>query len=131
MEAIVETDSGDGPEGTVLLRVVPTGRRVSSMNPDANKRPAMPGGWKFWIDPAREYLVMRWDMQSSSHIVETVAQSPKGHWYPTLVRRKSSNPAIKDTFMDFYVEFDVEIPDALFDLKKPLPVDELLRGNSR
>ena len=27
--------------------------------------------------------------------------------------------------MDFYVEFDVEIPDALFDVKKPMPVEEL------
>jgi len=127
MEAIIETDPGDGPEGTVLLRVVPSGRRDSSTDPDTNKQTAMPGGSKFWIDPAREYLVMRWDMQNGSHIVETVAQSPKGHWYPTRVRRKSSDPAIKDTFLDFYVEFDVEIPDALFDVKNPLPVEELLR----
>ena len=36
-------------------------------------------------------------------------------------------PAIKDKFLDFYVEFDVEIPDALFDVTPPLPVEELLR----
>jgi hypothetical protein len=37
----------------------------------------------------------------------------------------SSDPSIRDTFTDFYVEFDAEIPDALLDVKKPMPVDEL------
>jgi hypothetical protein len=125
MEAIVESNLSDGPEGTVLLRVQYTGQGTSSSNPNAAKRRVPPGGWKFWIDPAREYLVMRWDMGGSSHIVESVAQSAKGHWYPTRMRWISSDPSIRDTFMDFYVEFDVEIPDALFDVKKPMPVEEL------
>ena len=52
-------------------------------------------------------------------------QSPKGHWYPTRMRWTSSKPGFVDTFTDFYVEFDVEIPDALFDVKKAMPVEEL------
>lgn len=125
MEAIVEADPGDGPEGTVLLRVLTGGRLDFGPNHEVNKQRAMPEGWRFWIDPARDYLVMRWDMGGRSHIVESVAQSPKGHWYPTRMRWTSSDPSITDTFMDFYVEFDVEIPDALFDVKKPMPVEEL------
>ena len=125
-EVIVETDPGDGPEGTVLLRVRRSGRLDAAPIPDD-----VPEEWRFWIDPAREYLVMRWDMQggnddhTSSSIVESVAQSPKGHWYPTRVRRTFPGSDSKDDFTDFYVEFDVEIPDALFDVKKPLPVEEL------
>ena len=110
-----------GPE----LRVQYTGQGTASSNPNLSKIHAPPCGWRFWIDQAREYLVMRWDMGGSSHIVESVAQSPKGHWYPTHMRWTSSDPSITDTFMDFYVEFDVEIPDALFDVKKPMPMEEL------
>ncbi|TWU44471.1 hypothetical protein Poly51_61860 [Rubripirellula tenax] len=124
-EAIIEPDRGDGPEGTVLLRVATSGRSDSASNPADNKKRALPGGWRFWIDPDREHLVMRWDMHGMSHIVESVAQSPKGRWYPTRVRRTSSRPKAGDDITEFYVEFDVEIPDALFDLEKPLPVEEL------
>jgi hypothetical protein len=126
MEVIVETDPGDGPEGTVLLRVRRSGRVDAAPIPDD-----VTEEWRFWIDPAREYLVMRWDMQGGndehklSNIVEAVAQSPKGHWYPTRVRCTHPGSDREDTFTDFYVEFDVEIPDALFDVKKPLPVEEL------
>ena len=127
IEAIVEPDPGDGPEGTVLLRVRHKSHGNSSSNPDASRRPVSPGGRLYWIDPAREYLVMRWDMQGSSYIVEAVAQSPKGHWYPTRIRRTSSDPSVVDTFTDFYVEFDVEIPDALFDVKQSMPGEKLFR----
>lgn len=125
MEATVESDPGDGPDGTVLLRIQYTGQGTPSSNPNAGKRRVPPGGWKSWIDPAREYLVMRSDIGGSSHIVESVAQSPRGHWYPTRMRWTSSDPGISEKFLDFYVEFDVEIPVALFDVKKPMSVEEL------
>jgi hypothetical protein len=126
-------DPSSGPEGTVLLRVRRNGRVDSAPDPDADKRPSQPDEFRFWIDPAREYLVMRMDMMgdgenaSSSYIVESVAQSPQGHWYPTRVRRTSSRSDVDDQIMEFHVEFDVDIPDALFDVKQPLPVHELLQ----
>lgn len=122
--AIIETERGDGPEGTVLLRVATSGRSDSASPPKENEKRAMPGGWRFWIDPTREHLVMRWDMLGTSHIVESVAQSPKGHWYPTRVRRTSSQPDVEDDITEFYVDFDVDLPDALFDVEKPLPIEE-------
>ena len=41
------------------------------------------------------------------------------------MRWTSSDPGISEKFLDFYVEFDVEIPVALFDVKKPMSVEEL------
>lgn len=65
-------------------------------------------------------------MQGSSHIVESVAQSPKGHWYPTRVRRTSSRLDVEEDFTEFHVEFAGDIPDALFAVENPLPVEEVL-----
>ena len=42
-----------------------------------------------------------------------------------FLRWTSAEPSITDTVMNFYVEFDIKIPDALFDVKKPMPVEDL------
>ncbi|MDP6058277.1 MAG: hypothetical protein QGH33_05265 [Pirellulaceae bacterium] len=136
MEAVVDANPTGSPEGTVMLRVRRNGRVDAAPDPDADKRPSQPDEFRFWIDPAREHLVMRMDMMGdgdnvgSSYIVESVAQSPKGHWYPTRVRRKSPRQDVKDQILEYHVEFDVNIPDALFEVKQPLPVEEVLRRDS-
>lgn len=131
-EAVVDTHPKDGPEGTVLLRVRRSGRVDAAPN-----QPMPPDEYRYWIDPAREYLVMRIDMMGgeekaqSSLIVESVAQSPKGHWYPTRVRQTSSREDVTDSIMEYHVEFGVDIPDALFDIKQPMTVEEALQQRSR
>ena len=123
MEAVADMDPADGPAGTVLLRVRRSGRVDSA--PNADKRP-QPDEFRFWIDPAREHLVMRYDMVGhSSYIVESVAQSPTGHWYPTRVRRSSAGKDRKDQIVEFYMDFEVNLPDSLFDVSEPLPVVKL------
>jgi hypothetical protein len=132
MEAVADIHATGGPKGTVLLRVRRNGRIDAAPDPSADKRPPQPDEFRFWIDPAREHLVMRFDMMGesddvgSSYIVESVAQSPKRHWYPTRVRRTHARPDVQDQILEYHVEFDVNIPDALFEVKKPLLVEEVL-----
>lgn len=132
MEAVADINATGGPKGTVLLRVRRNGRMDAAPDPTSHKPPPQPDEFRFWIDPAREHLVMQFDMvgesndASSSYIVESVAQSPKGHWYPTRVRRTHARPDVVDQVMEFHVEFDVDIPDALFDVKHPLAVEKVL-----
>ena len=77
---------------------------------------------------------MRWDMVTrdesgkeeifESDTVEELAESPHGIWYATKVRRSNSQSHGEkgekiDQVYHFYVDFDVDLPDALFD--PPIP----------
>lgn len=54
-------------------------------------------------------------------IVEETAQSPAGHWYPTLTRRKGAveiDGKKHDQLTFYYVDFKSEIPDKMFEVPK-------------
>ena len=63
-------------------------------------------GNHYWLDPQRNYIVMRWDMivrDGNGHAtvferdtVEETARSPQGVWYATKVRRSFAGRAGKD-----------------------------------
>jgi hypothetical protein len=87
--------------------------------------------FRYWIDPAKSYLVMRHEwtdsalepgksgLRNETYLVDGVAQAPNGVWYPTLVRRVSLDGAqgqekrAEETWT-FSVDFKTEIPDGLF-----------------
>ena len=116
-EPRIEAKPTDGPANTVLLEVRYTG-------PDSR----VPQLYRYWIDPRRDYLVMRWDMvkqagadaSTSSYVINDVAQSPQGHWYPTEIRRvtlRLQDGIRGDDLFRYYLDFDAPIPDSLFQPK--------------
>ena len=134
LEAVVDLDPAEGPEGLILLSVQRTGRMPRAPDPDADKAPAQPHGHRYWLDPARDYAVIRWDNlyrddsggedYSKGRIIEEMAQSPGGNWYVTRLRRKNAVRVVStgETYDDvtyLYVDFDVDLPDSLFEPPKP------------
>lgn len=106
-----------GPENTILLE-------VRQVNGEAGQR--------FWVDPARSYLVVRREYLKNHNgvlrtdgVLEVVrsAVSPQGFWYPTVVRSPDSSVHMEtgvrsDSYTRFYLDFDAELPDKLFDADK-------------
>jgi hypothetical protein len=129
LQPTVNLNPADGPRGCILLTVQHTSRegRIDA------KGVGMPDEWRYWLDPKRDYISMRWDMVVrsdagkeeiiDSFTIEDVAKSPRGIWYATRIRRKNAitdmNGAKSDQIYDFYVDFDVDLPDAFFD--PPVP----------
>ncbi len=120
----------DGPAGCILLTVGNTSQegRINE------KGIGRPDEIRCWLDPERDYIVMRWDMVTrddagkeelvSSTITEEVAKSPRGVWYATKIRRRNASMDVStgkkfDSFYQLYVDFDVDLPDAFFD--PPVP----------
>jgi hypothetical protein len=119
-EATLEMHPGEGPAGCILVRV---GRTTKSGH--VNEKV---DAYRFWVDPVRDYIVVRWDMVArgpngnekitDSYHVEESARSPQGVWYATRVRRKCaslSNPGKQDEeIYHMFVDFDVDLPDEFF-----------------
>jgi hypothetical protein len=118
----LETDPKVGPPGTVVLIA-----RTTAPNGAAGDGRT----FRYWIDPAKSYLVMRHEridsdpqagkpmLRSGTYIVEGIAQAPNGVWYPTLVRRvtlpgaQGQEKQAEETWT-FSIDFKTEIPDSLF-----------------
>jgi hypothetical protein len=133
MEPVIDLNPKEGPPGTILLRV----RRSARMPGSSAKLPEgvwNPDSYRYWLDPARDYAAVRWDMLgggepgkeeiTDSTVIEEMARSPQGTWYATRFRRKSSatgpnGEKIADQVHYFYVQFDVDLPDSLFEPPKP------------
>lgn len=110
-EVRLDLSPRDGPQDTILLTrwmTTETGERL----PDSEER--------FWIDPARSYMTVRYEIGDHMTVtVEEAARSPRGIWYPTLVRLTSFNKSNGQTMADetitrHYLDFDVRLPDSLF-----------------
>ena len=96
---------------------------------------------QYWLDPQHGYAAVKYELKyavSNSPAVgedpllkrngetyeyEGYRQSPRGVWYPTIVRWKNAGASPKDehgkvTFQDqvthFYLDFDAPLPDELF-----------------
>ena len=79
---------------------------------------------RYWVDPSRNYLVMRWEvlglkdgkemLASASQILKTGVTS-HGQYYPLEVRFGTSANPETDQVFHFYIDFNADVPDALFD----------------
>ncbi len=125
------------PDLTMFLNKRARDYRASVQNPSATDAPAPlllefwhvepekneENAWDFrryWIDPERGYLTMRFD-EGNVHegnesvtrvtVVKQVAQSPRGHWYPTVLQ--STYKGKTRTFR-YSLGFDTSIDATLF-----------------
>ena len=126
----LDTEPKDGPPGT---------NRIQVRDSDA-KDPKEPDRYRLWIDPEKNYLVIRaetcvydrpydasgkasgpWRIVSISvEVLEEFARSPSGFWYPTRVRRQTpvndyNKVKYGDTVTRFVLDFEAKIPDGLFE----------------
>jgi hypothetical protein len=120
---LVDPKPADGPPNTIRLTVRDT-------NIDG---PAPPDLFRFWIDPEKNYLVLRAETAVSSNgggprrtvdhievnILEDFARSPSGFWYPTRVRRQTpvndfNKVESGDAVTRFALDFKAPLPDELF-----------------
>jgi hypothetical protein len=115
-EFLLDAHPTDGPPGTVRLRVRDTG----------SAEPGRPDLYKLWISPPVSYVAVRSETSVfepgpspqklayvDSRVMEGLAQSPSGAWYPTLVRRKTTKFHTEQVWK-FHLDFEVPIPDELF-----------------
>jgi len=116
---------GEGPADSLLVKYLAT----EAVHNDRAFRDL-----RYWVDPGKGY-VTRQSVWSGAHdpdgssttvtyTMEELERSPRGIWYPTLVRQKRiQNPPPADpnyadeTYTRFFVEFDADLPD---DLCRPI-----------
>ncbi len=128
-EPVLDLHPTAGPPGCIFLAV----RHTSTKGRINEKGVGIPDGCRYWLDPKRDYIVVRSQMVQrdatgkevviSDGIVEETARSPQGVWYVTRIRHKDCDPsrAAKpiDRIDHIYVDFDVDLPDSLFEPQKP------------
>jgi hypothetical protein len=125
-EFFVDLKPDDGPPNTVRLRVRDT----------LVDDPKQPDVHRLWIDPGKNHLVLRgestvfepvlprprrasWPSRPTkpayfeTRVLESLARSPNGFWYPDRVLRKISNNKA-DQVIRFVLDFGSSIPDELF-----------------
>jgi hypothetical protein len=106
----VNENPKDGPAGTVLLAIrVEIDQQATS----ATRR---------WLDPARSHMVVRtervtYSPKGAEHVYEVITveearQSPRGIWYPAAMRHLRFGT---ETRSWHFFDFDVELPDSLFE----------------
>ena len=129
LEPVLDMHPSEGPAGCILLG----SRRTLTKGRINEKGVGIPDGYRFWLDPQRDYIVVRSKMVQrdatgkevviSDDIVEETARSPRGVWYATRIRRKDCDPSRAAKPIDqvyyIYVDFDVDLPDSLFEPQKP------------
>lgn len=128
-EPAIDLHPAGGPPGCILLIVAHT-TKAGRVN---EKGIGLADVNRFWLDPQRDYIAMRWEMVmldgtgketiTSQHIVEETARSPRGVWYATRIRWKNAardeHGKESDQIYHIYVDFDAELPDSLFEVPKP------------
>ncbi len=111
----LEPRPDDGPPETIRLQVRDT----------HNSGPTRPDLYRLWIRPAQGFISMRSETSVfnagnppkvayvDTMIMEDLARSPGGYWYPTKIRRVTSNSK-GEQIWKYHLAFDVPIPDELF-----------------
>jgi len=90
---------------------------------------------RYWLDPQRgnlmvrkeQFLASKPDEPAGASEVLSAARTPQGLWYPTAVRLIGNTVSLEDntrsdTYVRYYLEFDADIPDELFNAEA---VDEM------
>lgn len=111
-EVAVEPEANDGPEGAVRIII------------SSNMEPPRSGElYRYWFDPSRDYVLLKqvakvFDATKLEFVTteefDEFTQSPSGKWYPRAVRRVDSNAPENPSTTRFYVNFDADLDDALF-----------------
>jgi hypothetical protein len=115
-----------GPPNSVLLEVRNPVWRPSNPS-DLDGLHTNPQIWRFWIDPARDHLVMRRDILITHQgkevviggtAIEELTHDVRGRWYPIVVRIINRNLIGTDKWEDgilrFYYDFTTSIPESVF-----------------
>ncbi|MFT5095831.1 MAG: hypothetical protein ACI93T_004690, partial [Porticoccaceae bacterium] len=113
-DATVVVNPETGPENSILVECRSTRKSGSDANYQA----------RYWVDPSHSFVAMRSEMGSGTveprpYIMEELAQTPRGLWYPTIMRWKvgrirDGQPPVYDQIIHFYLDFKTEMPDSLF-----------------
>jgi hypothetical protein len=78
---------------------------------------------RYWIDPSRNYLVMREEQLAHKDGKETLTiasqilktgVTPQGQYYPVEVRKGTGGNPQDDQIYHFYIDFNADVPDTLF-----------------
>ncbi|MGO9113458.1 MAG: hypothetical protein ACLP9L_29860, partial [Thermoguttaceae bacterium] len=119
-EVKLDPKPASGPPDTVLLEVHNSHWTPGGYHPQT---------WRYWIDPQRGYLVMRYEELIAKegkqetvrgHAIDGVTQDPEGQWYPTVIRLFKRNVLIGsdrppyDGIMRCYYDFATPMPESLF-----------------
>jgi hypothetical protein len=129
LETVLSTLPAEGPPGTILLEVRDSGAMPTCSGGSCDRTlPQQPNVWRYWLDPSRGFAAVRWDMVLvgtsgeekliHSTIIEKMAQSPSGTWYAKRMRNKAVPPVEHDAVFDFYLDFDIDLPDSFFEAPK-------------
>jgi len=114
-EFLLDPKPVDGPPGTIRVRVRDT----------RFPQPEHPDLYKLWIDPAKSYVAVRSETSVfnpgnpsqiafiDTMILEDLARSPGGIWYPTRVRRRTSNLKTEQVWR-YHLDFEAKLPDEMF-----------------
>jgi hypothetical protein len=120
-EGVLESHPSDGPANTVRLT-------LRAKMPQSN----VATEHRLWIDAARSYMVVRNEAvnldtsktpprETLNHTfsVEKAERSPRGIWYPTVMRYKSvweenGEQKKRESVTRHYFDFDARFPDELF-----------------
>ena len=102
----------NGPAGSVRLELI----LEASSKEHGQRR-------EFWLDPNRGYVLLREEMSclnpdstrkqwiDNSYEFDGFCQSPRGVWYPTIIRWHT-DLGVQTRY--YHLDFDVELPDELF-----------------
>ncbi len=127
--ATVDPKPKHGPSNTVLLELR---NPVWKLDDSKDHRWRHPQVLRFWIDPERDYLVMRCDELISREgkeemiggfAIEGLTQNPRKQWFPTVVHQfvhilpPDSDKDLEDEILRFYYDFDTPVADILFEAK--------------
>lgn len=114
----LDVHPNSGPSGTVLL----TTKSIKAASIHGGTSDV--GTNRYWVDPSRNYLVMRWEviglkdgketLSFASQILKTGVTS-QGQYYPQEARFGTGANPENDQVFHFYIDFDADVPDALFD----------------
>lgn len=124
-EPVLDLHPAGGPPGCILLSV----RHTSAQGRINEQGVGIADGYRYWLDPGRDYVVMRWDQVTrdasgretiiESTITEETARSPQGVWYATRVRRHFPGADGKEKSPDqvyrLVVEFKPDLPGGFFE----------------
>jgi hypothetical protein len=121
LEAELEPHPSEGPANTV--RLIVRGKTAQSN---------VSSEWRMWIDPARSYMIVRHEITSldtsktppletlnRTYLVQQADRSPRGIWYPTLIRytgtwEENGQKKTQATVTRSYFDFDVNFSDDTF-----------------
>jgi hypothetical protein len=115
-EFLLDAKPADGPPDTIHLRVRDT--RFPA--------PGHPDHYQVWVSPSKGYMALRSESSvfegsaigskfayTDTMIMEGLARSPSGFWYPTRVRRQTSDPKTEQVWT-YLLDFEAQMPDEMF-----------------